>query len=470
MIETNRDRRHFYTRINLLLDVIATSVIYYISVAVWLGIIKQDSENIATQPLLGILFICIKFVCLTLMGLYDSHGHRRLRRQFLIVFRSLLLETAVTSTILVLYHLGLYSRGVLLSYLLASSAAICVIHFLLLRFAMRFFPRHAQVKHVLIVGTGRLAREFQQNLLSQHREAYDEPIELTGFVGRNTDCTPYIGQAKDLDHILDTMQIDEVVAALDVEEAAEMANVIRACEHTGTKVSIIPYYNDLMPSNPAIEAVGTSKLINLRSNPLDDPAKAAIKRGFDLVVSLLLILLLSPLLLFLAIGTKLSSPGPVLFRQERVGKYKKPFTMYKFRSMRVNDREKTAWSTKADPRKTKFGSVIRKFSLDELPQLFNVVKGDMSLIGPRPEIPFFVDQFKDSVPLYMVKHQVRPGMTGWAQVNGYRGDTSIVKRIEHDIWYIENWTMRLDLKILFMTAMGGFMNNEKTGQPPTSTQ
>ena len=145
MIETNRDRRHFYTRINLLLDVIATSVIYYLSVAIWLGIIKQDSENIATQPLLGILFICIKFVCLTLMGLYDSHGHRRLRRQFLIVFRSLLLETAVTSTILVLYHLGLYSRGVLLSYLLASSAAICVIHFLLLRFAMRFLPRHAQV-------------------------------------------------------------------------------------------------------------------------------------------------------------------------------------------------------------------------------------------------------------------------------------------------------------------------------------
>ena len=142
------------------------------------------------------------------------------------MFRSLLLETAVTSTILVLYHLGLYSRGVLLSYLLASSAAICVIHFLLLRFAMRFFPRHAQVKHVLIVGTGRLAREFQQNLLSQRREAYDEPIELTGFVGRNTDCTPYIGQAKDLDHILDTMQIDEVVAALDVEEAAEMARAV----------------------------------------------------------------------------------------------------------------------------------------------------------------------------------------------------------------------------------------------------
>ena len=148
-----------------------------------------------------------------------------------------------------------------------------------------------------------------------------------------------------------------------------------------------------------------------------------------------------------------------------MGKYKKPFTMYKFRSMRVNDREKTAWSTKTDPRKTKFGSFIRKFSLDELPQLFNVVKGDMSLIGPRPEIPFFVDQFKDSVPLYMVKHQVRPGMTGWAQVNGYRGDTSIVKRIEHDIWYIENWTARLDLKILFMTAMGGFMNDEKTGKP-----
>ena len=135
--------------------------------------------------------------------------------------------------------------------------------------------------------------------------------------------------------------------------------------------------------------------------------------------------------------------------------------MLKFRSMKENDEEETAWSTDEDPRKTKFGSFIRKFSLDELPQFFNVLVGDMSLVGPRPEIPFFVDQFKEEIPLYLVRQQVRPGITGWAQVNGLRGDTSIKERIEHDIWYIENWTLWLDIKIVFMTVFGGMMNSEK---------
>ena len=134
--------------------------------------------------------------------------------------------------------------------------------------------------------------------------------------------------------------------------------------------------------------------------------------------------------------------------------------MLKFRSMRVNDGQDTAWSTDADDRRTPFGALLRKLSLDELPQLWNVLRGDMSLVGPRPEIPFFVEQFRETVPLYMVKNQVRPGITGWAQVNGYRGDTSIPKRIEHDIWYIENWSFGLDIKILFRTLFGGMVNHE----------
>jgi len=158
---------------------------------------------------------------------------------------------------------------------------------------------------------------------------------------------------------------------------------------------------------------------------------------------------------------KLSSPGPVIFRQERVGRGKKTFYMYKFRSMRVNDTQDTGWSRAQDCRKTGFGAFIRKFSLDELPQLVNVFRGDMSLVGPRPEVPYYVEQFKEEVPLYMVKHQVRPGITGWAQVNGLRGDTSIKARIEHDLYYIENWNVLLDVKILFMTIFGGkFINDE----------
>ena len=181
----------------------------------------------------------------------------------------------------------------------------------------------------------------------------------------------------------------------------------------------------------------------------------------DVVGSLVLIVLTSPIMLGVAIGVKLSSPGPIIFKQERVGLNKRPFMMYKFRSMRVNAAEDSAWSTNSDPRKTRFGSIIRKFSLDELPQFFNVLKGDMSLVGPRPEIPFHVEHFKEEIPRYLVRQQVRPGLTGWAQVNGLRGDTDIAERIRYDIWYIENWTVALDIKILFRTVFGGKMVNDE---------
>ena len=161
----------------------------------------------------------------------------------------------------------------------------------------------------------------------------------------------------------------------------------------------------------------------------------------DVVGSLVLIVLTSPIMLGVAIGVKLSSPGPIIFKQERVGLNKRPFMMYKFRSMRVNAAEDSAWSTNSDPRKTRFGSIIRKFSLDELPQFFNVLKGDMSLVGPRPEIPFHVEHFKEEIPRYLVRQQVRPGLTGWAQINGLRGDTDIAERIRYDIWYIENLSL-----------------------------
>ena len=185
------------------------------------------------------------------------------------------------------------------------------------------------------------------------------------------------------------------------------------------------------------------------------------KRALDIVCSAVGIVMLSPLLLALAVWVKLDSPGPVLFRQKRVGKNKKPFYMYKFRSMRVTGTEDTGWSTKEDARKTRFGSFIRKYSIDELPQFFNVLKGDMSLVGPRPEIPFHVNHFKEEIPLYLVRQQVRPGITGWAQVNGLRGDTSIEKRVQYDIWYIENWSIALDIKILLRTVFGGWVNGEK---------
>ena len=185
-----------------------------------------------------------------------------------------------------------------------------------------------------------------------------------------------------------------------------------------------------------------------------------MKRVMDIFGAIVAIILFSPFMLVAAIGIKLTSKGPLIFKQERVGLHNRPFKMYKFRTMEVQkeEEEKKGWTKKNDPRVTKIGKILRKTSIDEMPQFFNVLKGDMSLVGPRPERPLFVEKFREEIPRYMIKHQVRPGLTGWAQVNGYRGDTSIRKRIEYDLYYIENWTMGFDLKILFLTFFKGFIN------------
>jgi exopolysaccharide biosynthesis polyprenyl glycosylphosphotransferase len=201
-------------------------------------------------------------------------------------------------------------------------------------------------------------------------------------------------------------------------------------------------------------------IVDVRYVPLDNTFKKTQKRIFDFTLATLAIIFLSPIMIFTAIMVKITSPGPIIFKQERLGYNKQKFMMYKFRSMKVLDKEieDTQWTNKNDPRRTKFGSFIRKTSIDEFPQFFNVFKGEMSLIGPRPERPIFVEKFRKEIPQYMIKHYVRPGMSGWAQVNGWRGNTSIKKRVEYDIYYVENWTMYLDIKIFIMTFINGFTN------------
>ena len=195
-------------------------------------------------------------------------------------------------------------------------------------------------------------------------------------------------------------------------------------------------------------------LLSIRKVPLESTFNRFIKRFLDIVVSILMLIFFSPVMLITAVAIKAPSKGNIIFKQERVGLSNKPFIMYKFRSMRVETEGDISMTAKNDERCTKVGLFIRKFSIDELPQLFNVLKGDMSLVGPRPEIPYYVEQFRKSVPLYMVKHYVKPGITGWAQVNDLRGgDTSIEDRIKHDIYYIENWSIGFDIKILFKTLL-----------------
>ena len=232
------------------------------------------------------------------------------------------------------------------------------------------------------------------------------------------------------------------------------------CEKSGVHTKFIPDYNKIIPTKPYTEDILGLPVINIRYVPLSNTFNAMVKRVMDIFGSIAAIIVSSPVMALMCILIKITSPGPLIYKQERVGLHNKTFWMYKFRSMEIQPEaeEKKAWTVKNDPRVTGIGKFMRRTSIDELPQLFNILKGDMSLVGPRPERPFFVEKFREEIPRYMVKHQVRPGLTGWAQVNGYRGDTSIRKRIDCDLYYIENWSIGFDIKILFLTIFNGFIN------------
>lgn len=456
-----KDHHYWLSRICVILDALFLPLIYIASARIWLTLFRKKAEHLSLDWRFTLAYVAVGMLMLIVTGVYDSVRRKRLRQQFAGIVAAAVMEALVFVAGLFLLHLDDYSRGVLLVGFVLTCLILTAYRLLAVRIILRILPMKDRSRHCLIVGTGVLARKCAEDLLGETQDKLENKCVIDGFLGDDSTCPGYLGSFDDLDRVLENPDVDEVIAALDIEELSRMKAVVSACEKAGTKISIVPFYNDLMPDTPAIECVGSSKLINLRSIPLDNLGKAALKRAFDIAVSVLLLIVLSPLLLVTALAVKLSSPGPVFFRQDRVGRNKKLFKMIKFRSMRVNAKQDTGWSKNTDDRKTAVGSLIRKCSIDELPQLFNVLKGDMSLIGPRPEIPFYVEQFKDTVPLYMVKHQVRPGMTGWAQVNGYRGDTSIPMRIRYDIWYIEHWSVRLDLKILLMTAFGGFLNKEK---------
>lgn len=254
--------------------------------------------------------------------------------------------------------------------------------------------------------------------------------------------------------------MDEVILALPLDAHSKYSSIIAACEKAGVRTLIIPDFFDYLPARPYFDNFAGMPMINVRDIPLDMTGNKMAKRLFDIVFSLFAIIMISPVMLIVALGVRLTSPGPIIFRQERVGLNRRNFMMYKFRSMKMQQdgEEDTGWSTREDPRRTRFGTFIRKTSLDELPQFFNVLLGHMSVVGPRPERPFYVEQFRDEIPKYMVKHHVRPGITGWAQSNGLRGDTSIEERIKHDIFYIENWSLLFDIRIIFKTIRNGFVN------------
>lgn len=349
-------------------------------------------------------------------------------------------------------RLMLFINGVL------SVLFISLKHLIIVRIFSTLHQSGYYQRSVLLIGEGATAMRYAYTVTTQPEAGH----KLLGYVascGQHIESS-YLGGYDALEDALSSLSPQEAIIALPACEYTRLDRIIVLCEKYGVPLRIIPCYEERVSYQIVTSTFENIQMIGIRDIPLNRLYNAFIKRAFDIAISLIMLIVLSPLMLCIAVGVRMSTHESVLFKQVRVGKDKKPFMMLKFRSMRTNDGEDSAWSTTTDNRRTLFGALIRKFSVDELPQLINVLKGDMSIVGPRPEIPLFVEQFRDEIPLYMIRHMVKPGITGLAQVNGYRGDTSIKRRIQFDIEYIENWTIWVDIRIMLRT-IPSLVNDEK---------
>ena len=306
---------------------------------------------------------------------------------------------------------------------------------------------------VLVVGTGEVGRMIFQKVQSNPGLGY----EGAGFVAADGEdgtasAVPILGHASELARIIDEHQIDEVIIALPEATHQEILMLISECERGKVVIRVFPDVFQIMASQVSIGDLGGLPLLTVRDIALRGWKRTA-KRLMDMVGASVGLVLISPLMMLMAILVKLDSRGPVFYAQERMGLDARPFRMLKFRSMRQDaEAYGPGWTVEDDPRVTRLGRIIRRLNVDELPQFVNVLVGEMSLVGPRPERPVYVNQFRRSIPRYMDRHWEKAGMTGWAQVNGLRGDTSIVERTKYDLWYIENWSLLLDGKILIRTV------------------
>ena len=414
-------------------------------------------------PISYLLFFTFAVVPVYLI-LYFAFGLYKPRRTYKNIFSEAtqIIKVNILAFILLVSILFIINQPDFSRIMLFLLAIIGTFFGIIERFTIRSVLKRIRVnnknlKHILIVGDNDLAFTFA-------RRIRDNPylgFVVSGFlgrsehVGRQIEGSRVIGSFDDIDEILDMNSFDRVVLAIPLKYYYKINELVESCERVGIKAEIIPDYIRYFPAQPSVDMIEDIPIINIRYVPLDDEFNKFLKYTSDYVIAIIAIIITSPIMIITAIAIKLTSPGPIIFKQERIGHNSKPFMMYKFRSMKVQNpsEEKSEWTTKDDPRKTRVGEIIRKTSIDELPQFFNVLKGDMSVVGPRPERPYFVEQFKETVPKYMVKHQVKPGLTGWAQIHGCRGDTSITKRIEYDIEYVENWHMGLDLAIMIKTAV-----------------
>lgn len=466
-----KDNQQHFNRLHVLIDVLVIIASYVF--AWWLkflsGILEHEIGVLSFQFYMSALVVIVPGYIL-LYYAFNLYTPKRVQGRRLELSNIIMANTVgLLLSFTALFMLQSYneqfqnfSREMFFYFYLVNIAAEEVVRLLIRRFLRNIRKKGYNLKHILLVGYSRATEQYIDRIQQNPQWGYNIRGVLDDNIARGTAYkgVKVIGSIGNLNYILPQNSLDEIAITLGLEEYYKLEKIVAECEKSGVHTKFIPDYGNIIPTKPYTEDLLGLPVINIRYVPLTNTFNALTKRCVDIVGSVLCIIVFSPVMLFSAILVKATSKGPLIFCQERVGLHNKPFRMYKFRTMYVQteEEEQKGWTKKDDPRVTSVGRFLRKMSLDEFPQLFNVLKGDMSLVGPRPERPQYVEKFREEIPRYMIKHQVRPGMTGWAQVNGYRGDTSIRKRIEHDLYYIENWTLGLDIKILFLTVFRGFIN------------
>lgn len=468
MIILIKDNQKYFNRLHVLLDglVIAGSYVlaWFLRFVVEIVPLKDNVGVLPLSDYLTLLYVIVPGYLFLYYLFYLYTPKRSTGRK--LEFYNIIKSNVVGMTILIgaFYAIGIqdYSRAMFLIFFIVNVILTTGVRNLL-RIVLRYFRKRGyNIKYILLVGYSRAAEEYIDRIKANPQWGYVIRGILDDRIPRGTlyKGIKVVGSIDNLMIILPENKLDEIAVTLSLEDYGRLEDIVKECEKSGVHTKFIPDYNSVIPSKPYTEDLMGLPVINIRHVPLTNTLNILGKRSVDILGSLLGIIIFSPIMMIAGIAIKATDGGRVFFKQERVGLHNRPFQMYKFRTMEWQqaEKEKQGWTVKDDPRVTGIGKILRKISLDELPQLFNIIRGDMSLVGPRPERPLFVEKFKEEIPRYMIKHQVRPGLTGWAQVNGYRGDTSIRKRIEYDLYYIENWTMGFDIKIMFLTIFKGFVN------------
>ena len=463
-----KDNQQHFNRLHVLVDALVITVAYLLAWTIQFKILDKISGFLFGDYMLMLIPLVPGYLLLyTAFGMYTTKSVRRKRVEFekIVQANTLGLGLFMMAMFLLRWNTEFtnnFSR-MMLFYFYAINIVLEAIARNCIRITLRQLRKKGfNQKHMILVGYSRAAEEYIDRIKANPEWGY----EIMGILDDNVEQgmkyrgVQVFGRTEEIEEVLERAKPDEIAITLGLSEYSKLEHIVAVCEKSGVHTKFIPDYNNIIPTRPYTEDLMGLPVINIRHVPLTNTFNAFIKRSVDLVGAVCAIIIFSPIMLVTAIVIKLTSPGPLIYTQERVGLHNRNFKMYKFRSMGVQSpkKERGAWTVPDDPRVTKVGKIIRKTSIDELPQLFNILKGDMSLVGPRPERPFFVEKFREEIPRYMIKHQVRPGMTGWAQINGYRGNTSIRKRIEYDLYYIENWTLGFDIKILFLTIFKGFIN------------